>query len=181
MTVVLLIVAGLVVVGLVVLYNSLVRARNRVDEGWAQIDVQLRRRHDLVPNLVETVKAYAAHEEKVLTQVAEARAAAVNARGPAETAQAEEQLETTLKSLFAVAESYPQLRASENFLELQRELTTTEDRVAYSRQFYNSAVRTYDNRRQTLPSSLVARLFKFEDREYYDPGEAARRTPQVEL
>ncbi|MGH3441875.1 MAG: LemA family protein [Nitriliruptorales bacterium] len=172
---------GLFLLAVVFLYNRLVRARNRVEEGWAQIDVQLRRRHDLIPNLVEAVRGYAAHEERVLTAVTEARARAIAASGPADTARAEQGLEGALRSLFAVAEGYPQLRASESFLELQRELTTTEDRVAYSRQFYNSAVRDYDDRRQTFPSNLVAGAFGFGDREYYETDDEARAAPRVAL
>jgi LemA protein len=174
-------IVAVVVIGFVLLYNGLVRARNRVDEGWAQIDVQLRRRHDLIPNLVETVRAYAAHEQQVLTAVTEARAAALRASGPAELAAAEDALESQLKTLFAVAEGYPDLKASQNFLELQRELTTTEDRVAYSRQFYNAAVRSYNDKLQTFPSNLVAGAFGFTGREYYEAGDAARAVPGVAM
>lgn len=173
------VVAAAVLAIVVVLYNRLVSARNRVDEGWAQIDVQLQRRHDLIPNLVDTVRAYATHERELFAHVAEARAAAVGAQGPRQQAAAEAQLDTAVRSLFAVSEAYPDLRASTNFLELQRELTTTEDRVAYSRQFYNSAVRTYDTRRQTFPTNLVAGLFGFDDREYYEVGDDARDVPTV--
>jgi LemA protein len=170
-----------IAIALVLLFNGLVRARNRVDEGWAQIDVQLQRRHDLIPNLIETVKGYAAHEREVLTAVTEARAAAMRAERPAELAAAEQQLESNLKTLFAVAEGYPDLKASQNFLELQRELTTTEDRIAYSRQYYNAAVRSYDNKRQTFPSSVIASMMNFEDREYYEPGPGVDAVPDVSL
>ncbi len=173
-------VIAVILVGLVVLYNGLVRARNRIEEAWAQIDVQLRRRHDLIPNLVETVQAYATHERELFTRIAEARAAAVAPHTPAEQAQAEDQLTGALKSLFAVAEAYPDLKASENFLELQRELTSTEDRIAYSRQYYNAAVQRYDTKRQTFPSNLVAGAFGFEDREYFEASdEAVRSVPDA--
>ncbi len=170
-----LVVVGIVLLVAIWLYNSLVRARNRVDEAWAQIDVQLTRRHDLIPNLVEVVKAYAAHERQVLEEVTRARAEAVGAHGVGQQAQAEAHLDGALRSLFAVSEAYPDLKASQNFLELQRELTSTEDRIAYSRQYYNSAVQRYDTRRQTLPTSLVARLASFEDREYFEVADAAVR------
>jgi LemA protein len=165
-----------VVGGLVVIYNSLVRARNRVEEAWAQIDVQLRRRHDLIPNLVETVQAYAAHEREVFEAVARARSEAVAPHSPAEQARAEDQLTGALRSLFAVSEGYPELRASQNFLELQRELTSTEDRIAYSRQYYNASVQRYDTKRQTFPSNVVAGAFGFTDREYFEIDDAAVRS-----
>lgn len=171
---------AIVAVSGVLVYNALVRARNRVDEGWAQIDVQLRRRHDLVPNLVETVQAYAAHEREVFAEVTRARAAAVGAQRVGDQARAEDRLGGALGRLFAVAEAYPQLEASTNFLELQRELTSTEDRIAYSRQYYNTAVNRYDSRRQTFPTNVVAQLFDFEDREYFEvTDQRVRRVPDV--
>ena len=147
-TATLIVLAVVVVVVLVVsvlIYNGLVRRRNQVDNAWSQIDVQLKRRYDLIPNLVETVRGYAGHERGTLEAVTEARAMAINAQGPADQATAENALTGALKSLFAVAESYPDLRASQNFLELQQELSATEDRAAYARQYYNDAVLTYDN------------------------------------
>jgi LemA protein len=158
----------LLIIILIVMYNSLVRLRNRIDNAWSQIDVQLKRRYDLIPNLVETVKGYAAHEKAVFENVTQARANAINAQGPAEQAQAENVLSGALKSLFAVAEAYPDLKANQNFLNLQEELTSTEDRVAYARQFYNDSVLSYNNKIQTFPSSVIAGTFNFEKREYFE-------------
>jgi LemA protein len=154
-------------------YNSLVRNRNRVDNAWSQIDVQLKRRHDLIPNLVETVKGYAAHERGTFESVTNARANAINAQGPQQTAQAENVLSGALKSLFAVAEAYPDLKANQNFLQLQEELTATEDKVAYARQFYNDSVLTYNTRIQQFPTVLLAGMFHFEKRDFFDaePGD----------
>jgi LemA protein len=165
-----LVVLAVVVVLLVVsvlIYNGLVRRRNQVDNAWSQIDVQLKRRYDLIPNLVETVKGYAGHERGTLEAVTEARARAIGAQGPADQASAESVLTGALKSLFAVAESYPDLRASQNFLQLQQELSATEDRAAYARQYYNDAVLTYNNAVSTVPQSIFAAMFKFRPREYF--------------
>jgi len=140
----------LFVLALILIYNGLVRQRNRIDNAWSQIDVQLKRRYDLIPNLVETVKGYAAHERQVFENVTQARANAINAQGPAQQAEAENVLSGALKSLFAVAEAYPDLKANQNFLSLQEELTSTEDRVAYARQFYNDSVLSYNNKLQTF-------------------------------
>jgi LemA protein len=170
-------VVAVLVVGVVVLYNRLVGARNRTEEAWAQVDVQLRRRHDLIPNLVETVRAYATHEREVFEAVTRARSEAISPHGPAEQAAIEEQLTGAVRSLFAVAEGYPELRASENFLELQRELASTEDRIAYSRQFYNASVQRYDTLRETFPTNLLAGAFGFTAREYYEADPAARAVP----
>jgi LemA protein len=152
------------------LYNSLVRARNRVDNAWSQIDVQLKRRYDLIPNLVETVKGYAAHERQTLEAVTQARANAIGAQSGdvAQQAQAENALSGALKSLFAVAEQYPDLKANQNFLQLQEELTSTEDRIAYSRQFYNDSVLSYNNSIQTVPKNVLAGMFNFEKREFFE-------------
>jgi LemA protein len=154
-------------------YNSLVRNRNRVDNAWSQIDVQLKRRHDLIPNLVETVKGYAAHERGTFEAVTAARANAINAQGPEQTAAAENQLSGALKSLFAVAEAYPDLKANQNFLQLQEELTATEDKVAYARQFYNDSVLTYNTRIQQFPTVILAGMFNFDKRDFFDaePGD----------
>ena len=180
-----LIVVGVVVVLLVlifiVIYNSLVRLRNRIDNAWSQIDVQLKRRYDLIPNLVESVKGYAAHEKGTFEAVTQARAAALNAQGPAEQAQAENMLSGALKSMFAVAEAYPDLKANQNFLNLQEELTSTEDRIAYSRQFYNDSVLSYNNKIQTLPSSMIAGMFNFEKREYFEGDPEATGPVKVEF
>jgi LemA protein len=157
-------------VGSTLVYNGLVRRRSQVDNAWSQIDVQLRRRHDLIPDLVETVQSYAGHERGTLDAVAEARARAVSAQGPAEQASAENALTGALKSLFAVAESYPDMRASRSFLELQQELSATEDRAAYARQYYNDAVLTYNNAVTAVPQSVLAAIFKFRTREYFEAG-----------
>ena len=177
-------VAVVVVVVLVVsvlMYNGLVRRRNQVDNAWSQIDVQLKRRYDLIPNLVEAVKGYAGHERGTLEAVTEARAVAISAQGPAEQANAENVLTGALKSLFAVAESYPDLRASQNFLELQRELSATEDRAAYARQYYNDTVLTYNNAVATVPQSIFAALFKFRPREYFQAGGEERGPVPVQF
>jgi LemA protein len=158
----------LVVLALILSYNGLVRLRNRIDNAWSQIDVQLKRRYDLIPNLVETVKGYAAHERQTLESVTQARANAINAQGPAQQAEAENVLSGALKSLFAVAEAYPDLKANQNFLSLQEELTSTEDRVAYARQFYNDSVLSYNNKLQTFPRNVIAGMFNFEKREYFE-------------
>ena len=170
MTAALIVLAVVVVVVLVVsvlIYNGLVRRRNQVDSAWSQMDVQRRRRYDLIPNLVETVKGYASHEQGTLEAVTEARARALNAQDPADQASAEIMLTGALKSLFVVAESYPDLRASQNFLELQQELSATSDRAAYARQNYNDAVLTYNNAVTTVPQSIFAAIFRFRTREYF--------------
>jgi LemA protein len=149
-------------------YNGLVKRRNQVDNAWSQIDVQLKRRHDLIPNLVETVKGYAAHERGTFEAVTAARANAINAQSPAAQAQAENVLSGALKSLFAVAEAYPDLKANQNFLQLQEEVTSTEDRIAYARQFYNDSVLNYNNKIQTFPRNVIANSFKFEKREFFE-------------
>jgi LemA protein len=181
--VVLWIVIGLVVVllvGAVLLYNRLVQNRNRVDNAWAQIEVQLKRRWDLIPNLVETVKGYAAHERETFEAVTEARAAAQRARGPEQAAQAEGLLGQALGRLFAVAEAYPELQADENFRQLQTELAETENRIAVSRQVYNDTVLTYNNSIQTVPGVLVAGPFGFTKREFFELEEDAQReAPRV--
>jgi LemA protein len=161
----------LVLLVLVLSYNGLIKTRNRVDNAWSQIDVQLKRRHDLIPNLVETVKGYAAHERGTLEAVTNARANAINASSSgtvAQQAEAENVLSGALKSLFAVAEAYPDLKANQNFLQLQEELTSTEDRIAYARQFYNDSVLNYNNKIQTFPRNVIANSFKFEKREFFE-------------
>ena len=169
----------LIAIALVVLYNRLVRYRNAVDNAWAQIEVQLKRRWDLIPNLVESVKGYAAHERGTFEAVTEARARAQNAKSPAETAQAEGILGAALGRLFAVAEAYPELQADENFRQLQTELAETENRVAVSRQVYNDAVLTYNNAIQTFPGAVLAGPFGFTVREFFDVEEAAQREAPV--
>lgn len=165
----------------VLIYNGLVRRRNQVDSAWSQMDVQRRRRYDLIPNLVETVKGYASHEQGTLEAVTEARARALNAHDPADQASAEIMLTGALKSLFVVAESYPDLRASQNFLELQQELSATADRAAYARQNYNDAVLTYNNAVTTVPQSVFAAIFGFRTREYFQAGREERGSVRVQF
>jgi LemA protein len=171
----------LVIVVVAAMYNGLVRSRNRVDNAWSQVDVQLKRRYDLIPNLVETVKGYAAHEQETFERVIEARNAAQAAQGPAEQAEAENFLTGALRQLFALAEAYPQLRASENFAALQGELAETENKIAVSRQIYNDTVLTFNNRVQQVPTNLVASMFGFDAREFFDAGEEAGEAPAVEF
>lgn len=179
MWVLLVLIALLVLVALwfVGMYNRLVRLRNQAEEAWAGIDVQLTRRHDLIPNLVETVKGYASHERETLEAVIQARNAAVSASGPAAQAQAENFLTGALRQLFALAEAYPDLKADANFRELQAELTATENMVASSRQTYNAAVRQYDTAREVFPTNIVAGMFNFEEREYFEVEDPEARGP----
>ena len=181
--IIVIVVIVLLIVFLISLYNGMVRARNKVDEAWSGIDVQLKRRHDLIPNLVETVKGYAAHERETFQAVTDARTKAMSASGPAQAGAAEGLLSQALGRLFAVAEAYPQLRATENFQQLQAELAGTEDRIAVSRQVYNDTVLTYNNAVQQVPTNLVAGVFGFELREYFelDTGDAAREPVAVDL
>ncbi len=174
----------LLVVIVIFIYNSLIRSRNRVDNAWSQIDVQLRRRYDLIPNLVETVKGYAAHERQTLEAVTSARANAMDAqqRGTVgQQAQAENALTGALKSLFAVSEAYPDLKANQNFLQLQEELTSTEDRIAYARQFYNDSVLNYNNSIQVFPKNILAGMFNFEKREFFEGEPEAEGPVKVEF
>ena len=169
------------IVAIVGLYNGLVTARNKVKNAWAQIDVQLNRRADLIPNLVETVKGYAGHEKTVFEDVTAARAGLMNANGVKEINEANNQLSETLKTLFAVAENYPELKANENFKELQAQLAETEDKIAYSRQFYNDTVLMYNNKCQTFPSNIVANLFGFKEADFFEAAGEARSVPKVEF
>src|SRR5918997_6248609 len=173
----LLVFVALAALVLVVFYNRFVRLRNRVDNAWAQIEVQLKRRHDLIPNLVETVKGYAAHERETFQHVTQARAAAQQAQTPAESAQAEGLLGQALGRLFAVAEAYPELQADENFRQLQGELSETENRIAVSRQVYNDTVLTFNNAIQTVPGVFLAGPFGFTKREFFDVEDDAQREP----
>ncbi|MCE5203648.1 MAG: LemA family protein [Coriobacteriales bacterium] len=161
------------------IYNRLVTLRNRVDNAWSQIDVQLRRRYDLIPNLVETVKGYAAHEKETLEKVVAARNAAMGAQTVKEHSDAENALSSTLRELFAVAEAYPDLKANQNFLMLQEELSGTESKIAYARQFYNDSVMSYNTATQTFPSNLLAGMFGFTAREYFEIEEAAKEPVKV--
>jgi LemA protein len=180
-----LILAVLAVIGLAVIsiYNGLVRLNVQVDNAWSDIDVQLKRRHDLIPNVVETVKGYAAHEKGTLEAVVNARARAVSVQGagPAERGQAEGALTTALRGLFALAESYPQLRATENFAQLQATLGQIEEAVQNARRYYNAVVRDLNTRVQQFPSNIVAGLFGFKNREFFEIPDAQRETPQVKF
>ncbi len=163
-------------------YNGLVRIRNRVDDAWAQIDVQLKRRHDLIPNLIETVKGYAAHERETLDSVVQARNQAVSATTPEQSGQAENVLTQTLGRLFALAENYPNLKANQNFLELQEELTATEDKVAYARQFYNESVLNYNTRIGTIPAKFFAGMMGYAPRQYFQTDAPEdREVPKVQF
>lgn len=169
------------VVGYVLMaYNALVKRRNQVDEAWSDIDVQFKRRHNLIPNLVETVKGYATHERSTLDSVTAARTQALNATTPADHAKAENALSSTLKSLFAVSESYPDLKANTNFLELQRELSDTENKIQASHRFYNGVVRDYNTAIETIPTNIIASLFSFTKREFFElKSEAEKEVPKV--
>jgi LemA protein len=178
------IVLGIVVVLLLAavwIYNRLVTLRTRVDNGWSQIDVQLRRRADLIPNLVETVKGYAAHERELFEQVTEARARSMGAKGVADQADAENQVSAGLRQLLAVVENYPDLKANQNFLALQEELIGTESKIAYARQFYNDQVMQLNTMIQSFPSSIVAGAFGFEERPFFEIDEPVRGPVQVDL
>ena len=180
-TIIIIVVVAIVLLFLVLQYNSLVRLRNRTKNAWAQIDVQLRRRYDLIPNLVETVKGYAEHEKETFDAVIQARSSAMAATGPADQAQNENILEGTLKSLFALSEAYPDLKANVNFLELQEELTSTESRIAFARQHFNDSVLGYNNKIEVFPSNLIAGLFKFEQEEFYEVEGEAEGPVQVQF
>jgi len=176
-------IAVILVVVLIALYNGLVQRRLRIDEAFAQIEVQLKRRHDLIPNLVNAVKGYMGFEQKVLTDVTNARAAAVaaGAQGPTQQAAAENALTGTLRSLFAVVENYPELKANQNVLELQEQLTTTENQISFSRQHYNATVLDYNTSIATIPSNLIAGIGGFTAREFFDAEPEASQTPVVDL
>jgi LemA protein len=171
----------LLALAVVLVYNRLVRLRNRVDNAWAQVDVQLRRRYDLIPNLVETVKGYASHERATFEEVTRARTAAQQATGVAQQAEAENLLTAAIGRLFAVAEAYPELRASDNFRDLQRQLEETEDRIQVARQVYNDTVLTYENARQSVPTNLVASTFGFDSKQFFEIETAAREAPRVQF
>ncbi len=178
-----------VIVGLVVVlviwviakYNQLIGLRNRIENAWSQIDVQLRRRYDLIPNLVESVKGYATHEREVFEEVSRARSSMMNAQGVQEQGQAQNMISGALKSLFAVAEAYPELKANQNFMMLQEELSGTESKIAYSRQFYNDTVMAYNTLVQTFPSNLIANAFNFKGREYFEMEDIAREPVKVQF
>ena len=172
-----------VVIGLllVTLYNRLVRLRNRTENAWSQVDVQLRRRYDLIPNLVETVKGYASHERGTFEEVTQARTRAQQAGTVEEQGPAENALTAAIGRLFAVAEAYPELRASENFQQLQAQLEETEDKIRVARQVYNDTVLTYENARETVPTNLVASMFSFDEKPFFEIEEPAREAPRVQF
>ncbi|MDD8025569.1 MAG: LemA family protein [Acidobacteriota bacterium] len=172
-----LIIIGVLFVAAVGIYNGLVALRNRCQNAWSQVDVQLKRRYDLIPNLIETVKGYAKHESSVFQNVTEARTKAMAAGTVKDQGAAETQLQGALKSLFAVAEAYPDLKANQNFLLLQEELSGTEGKIAYARQFYNDTVMKFNQKQQVFPSNLIANLFGFKEREYFEITEAAAKEP----
>ncbi len=172
----------LLILWAVAAYNGLVRHRNQVRNGWAQIDVQLKRRHDLIPNLVETVKGYAGHEKETLDRVVQARARAVSAESVSARSRAEGELSQALGRLMLVVEQYPDLKANQNFLALQEELTSTENKIGFSRQFYNDTVMSYNTRIQSVPTNIIAGMFNFEEEEFFELQEAAEReAPKVKF
>jgi len=176
-----LVVIVVIAVAIITLYNRLVTLRNRVENAWSQIDVQLRRRYDLIPNIVETVKGYAAHEKEALERVIQARSVAMAAQGVEQQSQAENMLTGTLKSLFALSEAYPDLKANQNFLMLQEELTGTEGKIAYARQFYNDSVMSYNMAIQQFPANVIAGMFRFAERPYFEIEAVAREPVKVQF
>lgn len=174
-------VAVLLALYVIVTYNGLIKLRNRIQNAWAQIDVQLRRRYDLIPNLVETVKGYAKHEQGTFEAVTQARANAINAQGPADQARAENMITGALKSLFAVSEAYPDLKANQNFLSLQEELSGTEGRISYARQYYNDSVLRMNTKIQTFPSNILANMFGFKEHEYFEADDTSRGPVSVQF
>ena len=175
--IVIVVVVAIPVILIAALYNALVQLRNRVDNAWSQIDVQLRKRYDLIPNLVETVKGYAKHEREVFEKVTQARQMGISAQSVKDQAEAQNMITGALKSLFAVAEAYPELKASEQFMKLQESLNGIESNIAYARQFYNDSIMTLNNKIQTFPSNIIASLFSFKTREYFEIEESAAREP----
>ena len=181
--IVIIVVVVAIALGVAGIYNGLVKRRNQVSNSWSQIDVQLKRRHDLIPNLVEAVKGYMEFEKATLTQVINARAAAVSAapQGPQAQAQAENMLTGALRQLFAVVENYPDLKANQNVMSLQEELTSTENKISFARQFYNDSVMTYNVKIQQFPSNLVAGMFNFSERQFFQAEETDKEVPKVDL
>ncbi len=174
-------VAAVIVIYVIYVFNGLIRLKNRIENAWAQIDVQLKRRADLIPNLINTVKGYMKHERGVLTEVTKARTELMKASNIKEKGKANNMLTGALKSLFAVAESYPDLKASTNFKQLQDELVTTEDKVAYSRQYYNDEVRRFNTKTETFPSNMVAKIMGFKEKDYFEAQPSDRKAVKVEF
>ncbi len=178
---ILLIIIAVIAVWIIAVYNGLIKLKNRVDEAWSDIDVQTKRRYDLIPNLINTVKGYAAHEKQLFENVTAARTRAMGAGTAVDKAQAENTLSQTLKSLFAVAENYPDLKANQNFLELQRELTDTEDKIQASRRFYNGNVRDFNTKIQVFPNNIIAGMLKFTAREFFEAEGEEKEPVKVEF
>lgn len=178
---ILIIILAVLILWVIMIYNGLIRLKNRVDEAWSDIDVQLKRRHDLIPNLINTVKGYAAHEKELFEKVTEARAQAIGAQTPADKEKAENMLSGTLKSLFAVAEAYPDLKANQNFLELQRELTDTEDKIQASRRFYNGNVRDFNTKIEVFPTNIFAGMLHFVKREFFQASNEEKDNINVQF
>lgn len=179
--IIIIVVIVIILILLVKYYNDLVNGRNRVKNSWSQIDVQLKRRNDLIPNIVETVKGYAAHEKETFSQVVQARSNIQNATTVEEVAEADNMLTGALRSLFAVAEAYPDLKANQNFLDLQQELSDTEDKISYARQFYNDTVLKYNNLCEQFPSNIIARIFHFEPSQFFEAQTEEKATPHVQF
>lgn len=175
------VILGVIVLFIILLYNSLIRLKNQVKNSWAQIDVQLKRRNDLIPNLVETVKGYMKHEKSVLENVTKARAAMMNAEGVEDTAQASNMLSGTLKSLFAVSENYPDLKANQNFMQLQEEITGTENKIAYARQHYNDIVMIFNTKIQTFPNNVFAKQLNFSEEKSFEATEEEKKNVKVKF
>ena len=180
-TIIILAIVVVAALWIVAAYNGLVTLKNRAKEAWSDIDVQLKRRYDLIPNLVETVKGYATHEKELFEKVTQARASAISAQGMQQKAEAENQLSNTLKSLFAVAESYPDLKASNNFLELQRELSDTENKIQAARRFYNTNVRDLNIKIESFPSNVIANMFNFKQMELFEAAEGEKEPVSVKF
>ncbi|HLC86331.1 MAG TPA: LemA family protein [Candidatus Nanoarchaeia archaeon] len=178
---VLIIVLALLVLYIVFTFNRFITLRNRAQNAWSQIDIQLKRRFDLIPNLIETVKGYTKHERETLKEVTEARTAYMKATGPAGKAKADNMLEGALKSIFALSERYPKLQANTNFMQLQEELTGTENKIAYSRQFYNDTIQTFNTKLESFPSNVVGRMFGFKEREFFEAAAAERENVKVKF
>ena len=178
---ILIIIIAVLALWAVAIYNGLIKLKNRVDEAWSDIDVQLKRRHDLIPNLINTVKGYAAHEKELFEKVTEARTQAMGAQNPADKEKAENMLSGTLKSLFAVAENYPDLKANQNFLELQRELTDTEDKLQASRRFYNGNVRDFNTKIEVFPNNIFAGMLHFVKRDFFQADASEKENVKVEF
>jgi LemA protein len=179
--IIILVIIVILIIGIILIYNGLVNARNKVKNGWAQIEVQLNRRADLIPNLVETVKGYASHEKEVFEKVTAARSGLLHAQGVEEVAEANNMLTDTLRTLFAVSENYPDLKANENFINLQNQLKDTEDKIAYARQFYNDTVLMYNNKCETFPSNIFANIFNFKEADFFKGAPGSEQVPKVEF